>query len=69
MTRNHYEAIAYRMAMLQTNATPACAMLWRQMIEALADVFEKDNGNFKRKKFFEACERDYWDIRKVPEGA
>lgn len=46
MTRKHYKAAANAIATANDK---------REIAVALADMFAKDNPNFQRQKFIEAC--------------
>jgi hypothetical protein len=58
--KRHYEAIALAMQEACTTFKPAphnegwCA--WNTVRNELADMFARDNGQFKRDRFMHACE-------------
>lgn len=56
--KRHYELIAE--VMQQTYSTDAGdgggADVWSSVVDALADLFAGDNGQFSRERFLRACE-------------
>jgi len=54
--KRHYEAIALAMPHASTHGDPAERNQWESVRNELADLFARDNGEFKRDRFMYACE-------------
>jgi hypothetical protein len=60
--KRHYEAIATAMQnvcppkILGRNAPDDDAVQWAVTVTELADLFARDNGMFKRDRFYQACQ-------------
>jgi hypothetical protein len=54
--KRHYEAIAVAMQAAHVLGDPAKRNQWESVRNELADMFARDNGQFKRDRFMWACE-------------
>ena len=54
--KRHYEAIALAMQASHVLGNPAQRNQWESVRNELADMFARDNGQFKRDRFMYACE-------------
>ena len=54
--KRHYEAIALVMQHAHVIGDPARRNQWESVRNELADMFMRDNGQFKRDRFMHACE-------------
>ena len=54
--KRHYEAIALAMQHAHVVGDPARRNQWESVRNELADLFARDNGQFKRERFIHACE-------------
>ena len=54
--KRHYEAIALAMQHASTHGDPARRNQWESVRNELADMFARDNSEFKRDRFMYACE-------------
>ena len=54
--KRHYEAVALAMQSAHVIGDPARRDQWESVRNELADMFARDNGQFKRDRFMWACE-------------
>ena len=54
--KRHYEAVALAMQDAHVIGDPAKRNQWESVRNELADMFARDNGQFKRDRFMYACE-------------
>ena len=54
--KRHYEAIALAMQAAHVICDPAKRNQWESVRNELADMFARDNEQFKRDRFMYACE-------------
>jgi hypothetical protein len=54
--KRHYEAIALAMQDARFHLRSSALDQWKCVVNCLADVFARDNGEFKRARFTRACQ-------------
>lgn len=68
MTKKHFEALAYCMAMNEPQPTYSESHYgWEKAQEAIVQVCEKSNRLFDWNKFQQACHLDYWEGKEKPQ--
>jgi hypothetical protein len=55
MTRKHFKAMAEAFASIKPNVSADGLPVWRTAVQNMADLCKKDNPNFDRLRFLDAC--------------